>query len=84
MRTMLGGLEDATEDVLTQLCDPENDGRKEYGKAARSGAGVAAGGGPPRGAPARRGSSVPGLIPSSSRSSAPARELARAVRQLLC
>jgi hypothetical protein len=34
-------------------------------------------------APARRGSSAPGLIPSSSRSSAPARELARAVRQLV-
>ena len=36
----LGGLEEATEDILSEMCDPDNDGHKEYGKEAKSGAGA--------------------------------------------
>lgn len=35
-----GNLEEATEDYLQQMCDPENDGGKEYNKPQRSSAGV--------------------------------------------
>ena len=35
----LGGLEESVEDVLAKVCDPENDGLKEYGKERRSASG---------------------------------------------
>lgn len=35
----LGNLEEGTEDILTKMCDPDNNGAKEYGKPPRSSAG---------------------------------------------
>jgi hypothetical protein len=32
----LGSLEESTEDVLTNMCDPDNNGAKEYGKPAKN------------------------------------------------